>query len=61
MKLSPNFSLKEMTKSGTAARLGLDNTPNEEQIENLKALCENILEIDLQSEFKELVNILNND
>lgn len=33
-----------MTKSGTAARLGLDNTPNEEQIENLKALCENILE-----------------
>ena len=33
-----------MTKSGTATRLGLDNTPNEEQIENLKALCENILE-----------------
>ena len=44
MKLSKHFSLKEMTKSGTATRLGLDNTPNEEQIENLKALCENILE-----------------
>ncbi len=44
MQLSKHFSLKEMTKSGTAARLGLDNTPNEEQIENLKALCENILE-----------------
>ena len=44
MKLSKHFSLKEMTKSGTAARLGLDNTPNEEQIENLKALCKNILE-----------------
>ena len=44
MKLSKHFSLKEMTKSGTAARLGLDNTPNEEQIENLKAFCENILE-----------------
>ena len=44
MKLSKHFSLKEMTKSGTAARRGLDNTPNEEQIENLKALCENILE-----------------
>ena len=43
-QLSKHFSLKEMTKSGTAARLGLDNTPNEEQIENLKALCENILE-----------------
>ncbi|BAQ88286.1 peptidase M15 [uncultured Mediterranean phage uvMED] len=44
MQLSKHFSLKEMTKSATAARLGLDNTPNEEQIENLKALCENILE-----------------
>ena len=44
MQLSKHFSLKEMTKSGTEARLGLDNTPNEEQIENLKALCENILE-----------------
>jgi hypothetical protein len=44
MQLSKHFSLKEMTKSGTAARLGLDNTPNEKQIENLKALCENILE-----------------
>lgn len=43
-QLSKHFSLKEMTKSGTAARLGLDNTPNKEQIENLKALCENILE-----------------
>ena len=43
-QLSKHFSLKEMTKSGTATRLGLDNTPNEEQIENLKALCENILE-----------------
>jgi len=43
-QLSLHFSLKEMTKSGTATRLGLDNTPNEEQIENLKALCENILE-----------------
>ena len=43
-QLSKHFSLKEMIKSGTAARLNLDNTPNEEQIENLKALCENILE-----------------
>ena len=39
MQLSKHVSLKEMTKSGTAAMLGLDNTPNEEQIENLKALC----------------------
>jgi len=43
-QLSKHFSLQEMINSGTASRLGLDNTPNEEQIENLKALCENILE-----------------
>ena len=43
-QLSKHFSLEEMIKSGTAARLNLDNTPNKEQIENLKALCENILE-----------------
>ena len=43
-QISKHFSLQEMINSGTASRLGLDNTPNEEQIENLKALCENILE-----------------
>ena len=42
--LSPNFSLKEMTQSQTALRLGLDNEPNEEQIENLKQLCLNVLQ-----------------
>ena len=43
-QLSKHFSLEEMTKSSTASRMGIDNTPNEEQIENLKAICENILE-----------------
>jgi len=43
-QISKHFSLQEMINSGTASRLGLDNKPNEEQIENLKALCENILE-----------------
>ena len=33
MMLSSNFSLKEMTQSQTALRLGLDNEPNEEQKE----------------------------
>ena len=42
--LSPNFSLKEMTQSQTALRLGLDNEPNEEQKENLKQLCLNVLQ-----------------
>ena len=44
MKLSPNFSLRELTKSQTAERKGIDNTPTDEHIENLKLLCENILQ-----------------
>lgn len=44
MKLSPHFSLAEMTKSQTAERKGIDNTPNAEQVENLKQLCLNVLE-----------------
>ena len=39
MKLSKNFSLKELTKSGTALRMGIDNSPNEQQLVNLTALC----------------------
>jgi len=44
MNLSTNFTLKELTKSDTATRLGLDNTPDEETIENLKLLCEKVLQ-----------------
>ena len=44
MKLSPKFSLRELTKSHTADRKVIDNTPTEEHTENLKLLCENILQ-----------------
>ena len=44
MNLSANFTLKELTKSDTATRLGLDNTPDEATIENLKLLCQEILQ-----------------
>lgn len=44
MNLSENFTLKELTRSDTADRLDIDNTPNEEQIESLRLLCENILQ-----------------
>ena len=44
MQLSRNFSLQELTKSDTAIRKGIDNEPNADQIEKLKALCENILQ-----------------
>ena len=35
MKLSPNFSLEEMTVSEIGARKGFDNTPNATEIANL--------------------------
>jgi zinc D-Ala-D-Ala carboxypeptidase len=44
MNLSKSFTLNELTKSQEATRLGIDNTPNEEQILNLKLLCENVLQ-----------------
>ena len=44
MKLSNNFSLKEMTASQTATRHGINNNPNEDHMNNLKALCDNVLQ-----------------
>ena len=44
MKLSKNFSLEEMSRSNTASVRGLPNVPNAEQVKNLKALCENVLQ-----------------
>ena len=44
MKLTENFSLLELTKSQTAERKGIDNTPSTEHQENLKSLCESILQ-----------------
>lgn len=36
MRLSPHFTLEELTFSQTAARRGIDNTPTPEVLENLK-------------------------
>jgi zinc D-Ala-D-Ala carboxypeptidase len=44
MNLTANFSLHELSKSETALRLGLDNTPDEEATENLRLLCEKVLQ-----------------
>ncbi len=44
MKLSNNFSLKEMVKSQTAERKGINNNPSEDHMNNLKLLCENVLQ-----------------
>ena len=44
MKLSKNFSLKELTRSQTAIRNGIDNSPNQEQLVCLTALTTAILQ-----------------
>ena len=44
MQLSEHFNLKEFTKSETAIRKRIDNTPNAEHAQNLKNVCEKILE-----------------
>jgi len=51
MNLSENFTLQELIYSDTAIRKSIPNEPNEEQIENLKIVCENILE-PIRSNFK---------
>lgn len=38
------FSIKELTKSETATRLKIDNTPTAEVIDNLTALVDNVLD-----------------
>lgn len=43
-KISAHFTLSELTRSGTAQKRGLDNTPDEAAKAALTALCENILE-----------------
>jgi len=44
MKLSPNFTLQELTFSEIAVRKGIPNDPNVQQIEALRVLCINILQ-----------------
>jgi uncharacterized protein YcbK (DUF882 family) len=44
MNLSKNFTLAELTISQEAARSGLKNQPNADQIESLSLLCENVLQ-----------------
>ena len=44
MRLSKNFTLKELIKSDTAVRKGINNNPNEDHIVGLERLCTNILQ-----------------
>jgi len=44
MKLTANITLDELTKSQISERKGINNNPNPQQIDNLKALAVNILQ-----------------
>ena len=44
MKLSKNLWLSEVVKSNTATRKGIDNSPTEEHINNLKYLAKKIFQ-----------------
>jgi len=44
MNLSKNLTLKEVTKSNTAIRKGINNEPNAEQLENLKVLATEVFQ-----------------
>lgn len=44
ISLSPHFCLNEFTKSATARSHGIKNTPPQEAVDNLKALCQGCLE-----------------
>ena len=56
MRLSKNFSLEELTKSQTATRKGIDNTPNPEHQANLQSLCTAILQ-PIRDHFSQVVTV----
>lgn len=44
MKISTHLNLAEVTRSDTAKRHGIDNTPTAEHLENFKLLAEKVFE-----------------
>jgi len=56
MNLSNNFSLNELTKSQTAERKGIDNTPSTQHQENLKSLCTSVLQ-PIRDHFSRVVSV----
>ena len=56
MQLSKNFNLVEMTKSQTATRKGIDNTPSPTHQANLQSLCTSILQ-PIRDHFSQVVTV----
>jgi hypothetical protein len=44
MQLTEHFTLSEFVRSETAENKHIDNTPSQEVVESLRALCRNVLE-----------------
>tara|TARA_R100000458_G_C8271895_1_gene246684 strand:+ start:2327 stop:2782 length:456 start_codon:yes stop_codon:yes gene_type:complete len=44
MRLSKNFTLREITRSNTAKRLGIDNEPIKLHMENMQRLVSNLIQ-----------------
>lgn len=44
MKITKNFTLEEMIHSETAERYNIDNYPKKSELNNIKLLCEGILQ-----------------
>lgn len=44
MQLTEHFTLNEFVRSETAENNHIDNTPSQEVVENLRALCRHVLE-----------------
>lgn len=44
MKISKNFTLEELTRSNTALRMSIDNTPSKEHILKLRLLATEFLQ-----------------
>ena len=55
MELTKHFTLEEFTKSDKAIELGINNTPNDEEMENIKFVAEQ-LEL-IRNTYKQPINI----
>ena len=56
MQLSKNFNLVELTKSQTATRKGIDNTPSPTHQANLQSLCMHVLQ-PIRDHFSQVVTV----
>ena len=56
MQLSKNFNLVELTKSQTAPRKGIDNTPSPTHQANLQSLCMHVLQ-PIRDHFGQVVSV----